>query len=74
MARQYFTAWTIYVKLAWQVPRATHTYFVYHLLNCGMTSVRMDIMARYTKFVRGLMASPSMEVMVMCGLAKQMMI
>ena len=28
MATQYFNAWTTCVKLAWQVPRATHTYFV----------------------------------------------
>ena len=46
MARQYFTAWTICLKLAWKVPRAAHNYFVDHLLNCGMTSFRMDIMAR----------------------------
>ena len=36
-----------------------------------MTSVRMDTMARYARFVRGLMASPSMEVVVMCSVAKR---
>ena len=36
-----------------------------------MTSVRMDTMARYARFVRGLMASPSMEVVVMCSVARK---
>ena len=27
-AHQYYNAWNTCVKLAWQVPRATHTYFV----------------------------------------------
>ena len=68
-AGQYFTAWKTCVKLAWQVPRQTHTYFLDHLLSCGFSSARTDILARYTKFVRGLRASPSMEVAVMCGVA-----
>ena len=68
---QYFNAWTTCVKLTWQVPRATHTYFVDQLLSCGQSNVRMDTLARYAKFVRGLMTSPSMEVSVMCGVARQ---
>ena len=71
MANQYFIAWSTCVKLAWQVPRATHTYFVDHVLSCGIDSVKVDTMSRYTKFVRGLIASPSMEVSVMCGVARQ---
>jgi hypothetical protein len=71
MARQYYNAWTTCVKLAWQVPRATHTYFVDHLLSCGQSNARMDILGRYAKFVRGLKASPSMEVAVMCGVAQR---
>ena len=71
MTLQYFNAWNTCVKLAWQVPRASHTYFVDHLLSCGLSSVRMDTLARYTRFVRNLMTSPSMEVAVMCGVAKR---
>ena len=71
MAAQYFNAWTTCVKLTWQVPRATHTYFVEQLLSCGQSSVRMDTLARYSRFVRGLRASPSMEVAVMFGVARQ---
>ena len=55
------------MKLAWQVPRQTHTYFVDHLLSCDHTSVKVDIMSRFVKFVMGLRASPSVEVAVLCG-------
>ena len=71
MANQYFNAWTMCVKLTWQVPRATHTYFVDHLLSNGMTGVRMDTLARYSRFVKGLMASPSPEVAIMCSVARK---
>ena len=37
MARQYYNAWTTCVKLAWQVPRPTHTYFLDHLLKLEWT-------------------------------------
>ena len=57
------------MKLAWQVPRAAHTYFVDHLLRNGLSSVKTDIMSRYVKFLAGLHSSPSMEVRVMYGVA-----
>ena len=71
MAAQYYNAWNTCVKLAWQVPRATRTYIVDHLLSCGQSNARMDILGRFAKFVRGLRASPSMEVAVMCGVAQR---
>ena len=55
------------MKLAWHVPRQTHTYLVDHLLCSGLSSVRSDILSRYVKFARGLKFSPSMEVSVMFG-------
>ena len=55
------------MKLAWHVPRQTHTYLVDHLLCSGLSSVRSDILSRYVKFVRGLKLSPSREVAVMFG-------
>ena len=60
---------TTCVKLAWQLPKATNTYLVDQMLACGMDSVRVDTIARYVKFVRSLITSPSMEVSVMCGVA-----
>ena len=71
MSKQYFNAWHMCVKLAWQVPRPSHTYFVDHLLTCDFTSIRTDIFSRYCKFVKGLMTSPSEEVRVMCGVSRQ---
>ena len=59
------------MRLAWQVPRATQSYFVDELLCCELSSARMDILARYAKFVRGLLLSPSMEVAVMCRVARR---
>ena len=43
MASQYYNAWSMCVKLAWQVPRATHRYFVDKLLTCDLTSAKVDI-------------------------------
>ena len=62
VVNQYFSAWRTCVKLAWQLPRGTHTYFVDHLLSDDLTSVRTDALSRYTKFLKGLRRSPSHEV------------
>ena len=70
MTNQYFSAWRTCVKLAWQLPRATHTYLVDHFLSCDMTSVRTDVLARYAKFLQGLRNSPSREVAVMFGVVR----
>ena len=71
MATQYYNVWNTCVKLAWQVPRATRSYLVDQLLGCDLTSARMDILARYAKFARGLLVNPSMEVAVMAGVVRR---
>ena len=53
--KQLLNCWSTCVKLAMNVPRATHTYFVDHLLACDLSSARVDIMVRYLKFFRGLL-------------------
>jgi hypothetical protein len=68
LAKQVYHAWNTCIKLAWQVPRATHTYFVERLLNCGLSHVRTDILARYVKYLTSLRSSPSMEVVVLANL------
>ena len=50
-AEQVYHAWDTCIKLAWQVPRGTHTYFVERMLGCGISHVRTDILARYVKFM-----------------------
>ena len=57
-ASQVFNSWTTAVKLAWSVPRATRTYLVQKVLAAGMTSAKVDILARYVNFFQGLKHSP----------------
>ena len=67
LASQYFSAWRTCVKLAWQLPRSTHTYLVDHYLSCGLTSARTDVLSRFSNFLQGLRNSSCMEVSVMLG-------
>ena len=67
-AQQVFNAWNTCIKLAWQVPRGTHTYMVDMLLSCGISHVRNDILARYVSFLKSLRESPSQEVSVLVHL------
>ena len=67
--KQLLNCWSTCVKIAWNVPRATHTYFVDHLLACDLSSARVDIMDRYLKFCRGLLKSPTREVLVMANIS-----
>ena len=68
-ASQVFNSWTTGVKLAWNVPRGTRSYLVQQVLDAGITSAKVDILARYGGFFQGLRKSPSYEVTVMAGLA-----
>jgi hypothetical protein len=68
MAKQVYYAWNTCIKLAWQVPHSTHTYFVERLLDCGLSHVRTDILARYVKYLKALRSSPSMKVVVLANL------
>ena len=68
-AKKVYNSWTTAVKLAWNVPRATRTFLVQSLLNSGLSSARVDIMARYGSFLRSLSLSPCYEVSVMVNLA-----
>ena len=68
MADQVYKAWNTCIKLTWQVPRATHTYFVDMLLGCGISHVKSDILARYVNFNKSLRLSPSMEVSVLVNI------
>ena len=68
-AGQVYNAWSTAVKLSWSVPRATRSYLVQHVLSSGLTSVKVDILARYGNFFRTLRKSPCHEVAVMANLA-----
>ena len=63
-AEQYYRCWNTCVKLCWDLPRSTHTYFIEHLLAKDFKTIRQQILARYVGFYRSLLSSPSKEVAV----------
>ena len=67
-AGQMYSAWNTCVKLTWNVPRATRSYFVDQLLTCGLTNIKSDILSRYTKYLKSLENSPSKEVSIMANI------
>ena len=70
-AGQVYRSWSTAVKLAWEVPRGTRTFLLQQVLASGLTSARVDILARFPAFFRGLVSSPSQEVSVMAYLVGQ---
>ena len=68
-ARQVFNCWSTCVKLAWDVPRATHTYLVDNLFAGGLPSIRSSVLARFCKFYKGLRLSSSLAVRVIANIA-----
>ena len=64
MASQYFSSWKTCVKLAWGVPRGTHSYFLDYLSG-GLISAKRDILGRYVGFYQSLLSSPSREVNIL---------
>ena len=69
--QQVYNAWNTCIKLAWQVPRNTHNYFVDGLLDCNISHIRSDIFARHVKFFRSLQSSPSPEVRVVSNMVSR---
>ena len=67
LADQYFNTWSTCIKLAWDLPRATHSFFL-GPLSGGLITAKWDIITRYAGFYRGLLTSPSREVNIMARL------
>ena len=68
-ATHVFNSWNTGTRLNWSVPRATRTYLVQQVLSAGLTSAKVDILARYRNFFHGLRQSPCYEVAVMANIA-----
>ena len=64
-AEQCFRAWTTAVKLAWDMPRTTHTWLVDNLLSCKLASARERVLANYVGFINRLGNSASWEVRIL---------
>ena len=61
-SQSYFKSWNTFVKLAWNVPLNTYTYLVENTLAANFTSLKKQIMSRFTKFFQNLLTSSSKEV------------
>ena len=64
-AGQVYRAWNTCVKLAWDVPRRTHNYFVDNLLSGPLPSVREKLLSQYVGFFKNLQRSSSWEVRIL---------
>ena len=64
-------AWKTGHKIAWDVPRACHTYLVQTVLAPHVGSLRASLLHREVGFFHGLLASPSKEAMVAALLASR---
>ena len=65
VSEQFFKAWNTTVKLVYGVPRSTFTYLVEGHLAAGHTSLRNQVLSRYSGFYRNLLSSPSKEVRIL---------
>ena len=59
---QVYKSWSTCVKLAWKVPRSTHTFLVDNLLAAQFYTVKQQLLSRYVHFVKKLLSSNSPEV------------
>ena len=64
-AEQCYKAWSTAVKLAWDMPRTTHTWVVDNLLSCNLASARERILANYVGYLNRLGSSASWEVRIL---------
>ena len=67
-ANQYFRTWNTCIKLSWEVPRDTHTYFVDNMLAEGLRSLSTNIKSRYVKYFQSLLKSKSEQVRLLAAL------
>ena len=64
-AGMFYRSWNTCVKLAYNIPRSTHTYLVENYLAAEFTPIRTELMARYIKFYDSLLNSKSFEIQVL---------
>ena len=61
-AESFFKSWNTCIKLVYGLPRSTFTYLVEGFFAADQTSLRNQILCRYSGFYRKLLLSPSREV------------
>ena len=64
---QVFRSWNTCVKLAWNVPRSTHTYLVDNLLAVNHLSIKKQLLGKFVNFFKNLIQSNSREVQILAN-------
>ena len=59
-----FRAWKTGIKISWNIPRSTHSYFVQEVLTTGVQSLEQRILRNTAGFFQSLIDCPSSEVAV----------
>ena len=67
----FFKSWNIQLRLAWSVPRETHTHVVEGLLSGDFQSLRSQVLCRYQRYLTKLSLSSSKEVRFIFSLMKK---
>ena len=70
VAEQFFKCWNTCVKLVFDIPRSTFTYLIEGYFASQHTSLRNQVLARYPRFYRNLLNSPSREVRILARMVK----
>ena len=70
-SESFFKAWNIQSRLAWGVPRETHTNIVENYLCDNFRSMRKQVYTRFHSFSLNLAKSPSREVRFLFNLVKK---
>ena len=68
---KFFRAWNIQSRLAFNVPRNTHTNLVEEYFCAGIPSLRKQTLSRYPKFVSKLLENPSREIKILSNFLLQ---
>lgn len=68
-ANMLYSSWRTNVKLAWNLPRNTRSYFVENLLAPGIVPPSVSLMTRQLTFFHSLLLSPSPEAQTLCRLS-----
>ena len=62
-------SWTTCIKLAWDLPRSTHTYLVESVLASDSLTVKQQLVGRFINFFNTLLVSKSPEIQIVANMA-----
>ena len=64
-----YSSWRTNIKLAWNLPRNTRSYFIENVLAPSVVPPSVSLMTRQVNFFHSLLLSPSPEAQTLCRLA-----